>query len=640
MTTITTDFAPGDSTAVVNTKLSTIAQYWGGASALTGVTTYGGVRTVLNGFANAANQIADQELGASFITKLNWLNNIEDVVDGGLFASSEPGVWFDPSDLTTLFQDNLGTTPVTTPGQTVGLMLDKSQGLVLGSELVTNGDFSGGSTGWSDISGAWAVTGGVLQGTSVGASAYGPYSNGTGVVAGLFYSVTFTLTVASGGLFARVGNEQSAAYTSSGTYTRIFQAVTTGVTVFQVRATGAGFTGTIDDISVKLLAGNHATQATAASRPTYGIVPLGGRRNVLTWSEDFTNGVWAKNNSTISANSATAPDGTMTADKLQETAVTAAFAVLQTPAVALSTTYVLTVYMKAAERSFGILNIFTGAASCWTWFNLAAGTVGTVGSGATASISNAGSGWYRCSISIATAASGTPNIGIWPANANGSISYAGTAGSGILIWGAQLEVGSTATAYQRVTTQFDVTQAGVASLSYLSFDGVDDSMVTSTITPGTDKVQVFAGVRKLSDAALGILCELSATTTTNDGVFRMTCPVSTTPSYGWFSKGTVSAAPVAATGFAAPITNVVTGIGDISGDVATIRVNGVVLQTITTDQGTGNYLAYPLYLGRRSGASNPFNGQMYSLIARFGANLTTPQISQWENFTNAKTGAY
>jgi surface protein len=43
-----------------------------------------------------------------------------------LFASGEQGVWFDPSDLTTLFQDSAGTTPVTSPGDPVGRILDKS----------------------------------------------------------------------------------------------------------------------------------------------------------------------------------------------------------------------------------------------------------------------------------------------------------------------------------------------------------------------------------------------------------------------------------------------------------------------------------------------------------------------------------
>jgi len=43
-----------------------------------------------------------------------------------LFTGSETGAWYGPSDLSTLFQDSAGTTPVTTAGEPVGLMLDKS----------------------------------------------------------------------------------------------------------------------------------------------------------------------------------------------------------------------------------------------------------------------------------------------------------------------------------------------------------------------------------------------------------------------------------------------------------------------------------------------------------------------------------
>ncbi len=43
-----------------------------------------------------------------------------------LFSASEPGAWYDPSDLSTLFQDAAGTTPVTAVEQPVGGMLDKS----------------------------------------------------------------------------------------------------------------------------------------------------------------------------------------------------------------------------------------------------------------------------------------------------------------------------------------------------------------------------------------------------------------------------------------------------------------------------------------------------------------------------------
>ena len=43
-----------------------------------------------------------------------------------LFSSSEQGAWYDPSDMSTLFQDSAGTVPVTAVEQPVGRMLDKS----------------------------------------------------------------------------------------------------------------------------------------------------------------------------------------------------------------------------------------------------------------------------------------------------------------------------------------------------------------------------------------------------------------------------------------------------------------------------------------------------------------------------------
>jgi hypothetical protein len=43
-----------------------------------------------------------------------------------LFAAGEPGGWWDPSDISTLFQDSAGTVPVTASGQPVGRINDKS----------------------------------------------------------------------------------------------------------------------------------------------------------------------------------------------------------------------------------------------------------------------------------------------------------------------------------------------------------------------------------------------------------------------------------------------------------------------------------------------------------------------------------
>jgi len=345
-----------------------------------------------------------------------------------LFATSEPGVWYDPSDLTTMFQDTAGTTPVTTPGQTVARINDKSG------------------------------------------------------------------------------------------------------------------------------RGNNATQATAASRPTYGIVPLSGRRNLLLATD------------------------TMATQSLTVAAVAHTLAFTGTGTI-----------------------ILTGA-------SIAGPLIGTGASN-------------RVSLTF------TPTAASLTLTVVGSVTL------------AQLELGSTATSYQRVGTAFDVTEAGVRSLSYLSFDGVDDFLVTPTITPGIDKAQVFVGVRKLSDAASGIIAELSVDASANNGTFRFLTPGSA--GYEYRQRGTINAAGAGiSVGFAAPITNVITGLGDISGDTTTLRVNGTQVAQSTADQGTGNYLAYPIYIGRRGGTSLPFNGQIYNMIVRFGANLDAGAIYSTETFVNEKTGAY
>ena len=52
-----------------------------------------------------------------------------------LFSNGEQGFFYDPNDLSTMFKDAAGTVPVTDVGQPVGLILDKSKGLSVGSNI-------------------------------------------------------------------------------------------------------------------------------------------------------------------------------------------------------------------------------------------------------------------------------------------------------------------------------------------------------------------------------------------------------------------------------------------------------------------------------------------------------------------------
>ena len=163
-------------------------------------------------------------------------------------------------------------------------------------------------------------------------------------------------------------------------------------------------------------------------------------RNLLTFTQEFDNAVWSKTGATIAANSTTAPDGTSTADKIAEDTSTGVHRVAFTLS---ATAGVFSVYAKAAERPF--LLLATGVANEAAWFDLVTGSLGTVQSAATATITAVGNGWYRCTV----VSTGATNIQMYAATANGVSTYAGTLNSGIFLWGAQLEQASTASDYTR-----------------------------------------------------------------------------------------------------------------------------------------------------------------------------------------------
>ena len=384
-----------------------------------------------------------RERGASFLPYM-------------IFTAGEQGAWYDPSDLTTMFQDSAGTTPVTATGQTVGLVLDKSKGLVLGPERITNGTFDTNLAGWTTTGSTagyeptWDA--GTVRIVRDG-SGDGRLTQSAVFVVGRFYTLTFNVTNTTVDNLAFIINGVTTTITTR-VGAKTYQFFAAGAD-FQIRTSGT-VTANLDNISVKELPGNHATQSVLASRPI-----------------------------------------------LQQ-------------------------------------------------------------------------------------------------DANGKF--------------------------------------------YLLFDGSDDFLVTPTITPGTDKAQVFAGVRKLSDAATAMLLKTSTDAGVNAGTLLfMAPPANTSPSYGFYSRGSVAAGTAAASAlsFPSPVTSVVTGLGDIAADNRTVRVNGAASGTPnTSDQGTGNYLAYPAYIGRRAGTSNPFNGRLYGLIARFGPNLSDVQIAQTEQWLNQKTGAF
>lgn len=172
----------------------------------------------------------------------------------------------------------------------------------------------------------------------------------------------------------------------------------------------------------------------------------------------------------------------------------------------------------------------------------------------------------------------------------------------------------------------------------IQFDGVDDFLQTAAIDfSNSDKMTVVAGVRKLSDAARAMLVELGPPAAT--GTFRLEAPSAASPNYFFLSTGTASAGAGPVVTYAAPISNVVSGLSDISGDLTTIRINGTQAAQSTADQGTGNYANDIIYIGRRGGTTLPFNG-ILTFLCVINRTLTAAELAQLEAFANGKTGAY
>lgn len=174
-----------------------------------------------------------------------------------------------------------------------------------------------------------------------------------------------------------------------------------------------------------------------------------GGQNLVLQSEDFSSASWAKVNSTVTANSTIAPDGNLTADKLTETAINGQHVVNQSFTISASSTYTFSFYAKAAERSkiYAVPYINTGVFdSYFSYFDLSNGTVyqnATLGSATliSSSIQSVGNGWYRCSVTGNTNKTGSHNVQIEILNDSWQRAYLGVAGSGVYIWGAQLNTG-------------------------------------------------------------------------------------------------------------------------------------------------------------------------------------------------------
>lgn len=195
---------------------------------------------------------------------------------------------------------------------------------------------------------------------------------------------------------------------------------------------------------------------TRGSTATYydGRTQAVAEQNLLLWSQDFDNGTWSKGNTAATANAITAPDGTLTADKVETTtnAPTGGGQTYQTLTNLGSGNYIYSIYAKQGSGAiesniFGIRNNTTSTNAAIIGFDYGSGVI-TQASGSGATAVSVGNGWWRIVMPFTLTATVGDAIRFY-AGSSGGVE---PVGEFAYFWGAQLEQRSTATAYTPTTT--------------------------------------------------------------------------------------------------------------------------------------------------------------------------------------------
>jgi hypothetical protein len=182
------------------------------------------------------------------------------------------------------------------------------------------------------------------------------------------------------------------------------------------------------------------------SRPTSAVVYDGrtvskAEENLLLYSQKFDNAVWSKSaGATVTANTTTAPDGTVTADTL--VCSTGSDWIRQNVSIATALRYTHSIYVQPNASTTFTLSEAGATASSANFTLSGAGSVSVSDNGGspTATITDAGSGWYRCTFS-------------WTNNAGLSTLFIHNYSPSAFIWGAQVEQRSAVSSYTPTTTQ-------------------------------------------------------------------------------------------------------------------------------------------------------------------------------------------
>ena len=392
-----------------------------------------------------------------------------------------------------------------------------------GSDLVTNGTFDTDTTGWTVGTGnslEWQSGAAKCVRAIAGDKAY--FGQGFPVVVGVKYVISAEVLSEGASTTARtyLGTEVGAGDIVIGPAAAFGQVVfeyTAGVTGtiylwFYGTSAAAGNYIVIDNASVKPAA-YHGSMvdgvkcydtdrsgnpiSTSGSYPLVGYVPWEARTNLWTNSENVSS--WSDDGTTVLTNIALAPNGTLTADKMVETAANSNHGRYKSISITSGTVYTVTFYAKAGERDYVALNHNGTGGYATSYWNINTGVVQSSGAGHINSIELAANGLYRCISTFTAGVTGAIIFDVLASDTGARVTYTGDITKGIYLFGGMLEAGSFATPYQPTTTVAVARNASV--LTYTGADVANIKTLAIGVTPRVAGLSDAFTVASLSGAA-------------------------------------------------------------------------------------------------------------------------------------------
>lgn len=372
--------------------------------------------------------------------------------------------------------------------------------------------------------------------------------------------------------------------------------------------------------------------------------------NLLQYSQTFNNAAWVNTNTTLSVNSAIAPNGTLTAANLVATTGNLQHSIQQNITISQLGDLTFSCYVKNNGGNF--VQLVVGAIGFvnpnpYQNFNLQTGTLAG-GSLPSSTITSVGDGWYRITVTAANNTTGGASFFIIPilnGTTGRAVPFVGDGINGVYIWGAQLVEGASPLTYFPTTDRQDVPRidyslGGCPTIlmepqrTNLQLNSEDISLMGQISVSTT--VNQTAGPSGLVTADL--ITE-TATTSTH-GVFNnYACSVVSGTAYSlscYFKKGPGATAPdivqiSSPQGFTSLFANynITTGVVTQSGGTTSTSItsvgNGWWRCSLTaTASSTASFSGLAISLTNNnptSGISPTYLGQTTSNIYAWGAQL-------------------